>query len=185
VLLAAGPLYIDEFLDAAACRRIRQAMDRGAIAPAEILDGTIAVDDQVRRAASIEVDPAIIAAVEQRLERAREEVGRFFGRALIAREGTNFLRYGEGDFYLPHVDRAVVDSWPDAARRQVALVIFLNSSTPTPGPDQFSGGALCLIDAGVDVTPRAGLLVAFDAGMLHEVTPVRQGTRDVIVDWFY
>jgi hypothetical protein len=28
------------------------------------------------------------------------------------------------------------------------------------------------------------MLVAFDAGMLHEVLPVREGTRDVIVDWY-
>jgi predicted 2-oxoglutarate/Fe(II)-dependent dioxygenase YbiX len=185
VVLAAEPLYIDEFLDAAACRRIRRAMDHGAIEPAEILDGSIAVDEEVRRATSIEVDPATSAAVEQRLDMARDAIGRFFGVALTAREGANFLRYGRGDFYLPHVDRAVIDSWPDAARRQIALVIFLNSSTTVPGPDEFSGGALCLIEARVDVIPREGLLVAFDAGLLHEVAPVGEGTRDVIVDWFY
>jgi hypothetical protein len=44
---------------------------------------------------------------------------------------------------------------------------------------------LCLIEARVDVLPHEGMLVAFDAGMLHEVAEVRQGTRDVIVDWFY
>ena len=35
------------------------------------------------------------------------------------------------------------------------------------------------------ITPRAGLLVAFPATVLHEVAPVLSGTRDVIVDWFY
>lgn len=185
MVLTVGPFYIDEFLDTAECRRIREAMHLGSIEPAEILEGTISVDQQVRRATSIEVDPATIAAVERRLDMAREEVGRYFGVTLTAREGASFLRYGQGDFYLPHIDRAVIDSWPDAARRQVALVIFLNSSMPAPGPGEFSGGALCLIEASVHVTPREGLLVAFDAGILHEVAPVGEGTRDVIVDWFY
>src|SRR5262245_38440309 len=180
-----GPFLIERFFDGATCRRIRDVMDRGAVEPAEILNAAISVDEQVRRAASIEVDPATLAVVEQRLDMAREGVGRFFGLSLTAREGASFLRYGDGGFYLPHVDRAVVDGWPNAARRQIALVVFLNTSMPTPGPGQFSGGELCLIDVRVDVTPREGMLVAFDAGMLHEVSPVGQGTRDVIVDWFY
>ena len=37
----------------------------------------------------------------------------------------------------------------------------------------------------LEITPREGLLVAFDAARLHEVRPVAGGTRDVIVDWFY
>jgi len=183
--LTSDPFYIDGFLDAATCRRIRGLMDRGAVEPAEILDDDIAADEEVRRAATIDVDPGALAAIEQRLDTARDEIGRFFGLTLTAREGVNFLRYGTGDFYLPHVDRAVIDSWPDAARRQVALVVFLNTSAPVPGPGQFSGGELCLIDARVNVVPREGMLVAFDAGLLHEVAPVGAGTRDVIVDWFY
>ncbi len=179
------PFYIDGFLDPATCRHIRGLMDRGGIEPAEILDDDIAADEEVRRAATIDVDPAALAAIEQRLDTAREEIGRFFGLTLTEREGANFLRYGKGDFYLPHMDRAVVDTWPGAARRQVALVVFLNTSAPAPGPGQFSGGELCLIEARVNVVPREGMLVAFDAGMLHEVAPVGQGTRDVIVDWFY
>ena len=53
-------------------------MDRGAIEPAEILDGAMALDEEVRRATSIEVDPATIAAVEQRLD-----VARAGGRAVL------------------------------------------------------------------------------------------------------
>ena len=37
----------------------------------------------------------------------------------------------------------------------------------------------------LEITPREGLLVAFDAARLHEVRPVAGGIRDVIVDWFY
>jgi predicted 2-oxoglutarate/Fe(II)-dependent dioxygenase YbiX len=177
VVLTSTPLLIEQFLDAATCRRIRGVMDAGAVEPAEILDEGIALDEDVRRAKNIEIDDATRVAIERQIERRRDEIGRFFGVPLTAREGVNFLRYAAGDFYLPHVDRAFIESWPDAAQRQVAIVVFLNSD--------FTGGELALIDARVDVIPREGLLVAFDAGMLHEVLPVREGTRDVIVDWFY
>jgi predicted 2-oxoglutarate/Fe(II)-dependent dioxygenase YbiX len=160
-------------------------MDDGAVEAAEILDDTITLDEEVRRVAVIEVPATALDEVEQRLDAARDEVGRFFGVKLTSREGANFLRYQKGGFYLPHVDRAVSESWPGAARRQVALVVFLNASAAAPGPGEFRGGELCLIEARVDVVPREGLLVAFDAGMLHEVAPVAEGTRDVIVDWFY
>jgi predicted 2-oxoglutarate/Fe(II)-dependent dioxygenase YbiX len=168
---------IDGFLDGAACRRIRAAMDRGAVEPAEILADSITLDVEVRRATFVDVDAAVVAEVEQRLEAGRGAIAQAFGVSLSAREGAAFLRYEPGGFYLPHVDRAFTPSWPDAARRQIAVVVFLN--------DDLIGGELALIDAGVDVTPRAGQLVAFDARMVHEVRPVRGGTRDVIVDWFY
>jgi predicted 2-oxoglutarate/Fe(II)-dependent dioxygenase YbiX len=177
VVLTASPLCIDRFLDAATCRRIRARMDGGAVEPAEILDDGIALDEDVRRAANIDVDEATRLAIEAEIDARRDEIGRFFGVTLSGREGVNFLRYEAGDFYLPHVDRAFIESWPDAAQRQVAIVVFLNGD--------FTGGELALIDARVDVIPQEGLLVAFDAGMLHEVLPVREGRRDVIVDWFY
>ena len=183
--MTSDPFFIDGILDAATCRRIRGLMDRGATEPAEILVDTVALDVEVRRVATVDVDPEMTAEVEQRLDAVRDEVGGFFGLTLTAREGVSFLRYEKGDFYLPHVDRAITDAWPDAARRQIALVIFLNTSVASPLDGEFSGGELCLIDARVDVVPREGMLVAFDAGMLHEVAAVSQGTRDVIVDWFY
>jgi predicted 2-oxoglutarate/Fe(II)-dependent dioxygenase YbiX len=177
--------FADSFLDAATCRRFRSLMDQGTVEAAEILDDTITLDEEVRRVAVIDVPTSALEEVEQQLDAARDKVGHFFGVSLTSREGPSFLRYHKGGFYLPHVDRAVSESWPDAARRQVALVLFLNASAASPGPGEFRGGELCLIEARLDVVPREGLLVAFDAGMLHEVAPVAEGTRDVIVDWFY
>ena len=48
--MTSDPIYIPRFLDAAACCRIRTCMDAGAVEPAEILDGEIALDAAVRRA---------------------------------------------------------------------------------------------------------------------------------------
>jgi predicted 2-oxoglutarate/Fe(II)-dependent dioxygenase YbiX len=175
------------FLEAAQCERIRLAMDAGDGEQAEILDGTIAPRDQVRRAWSIEPDAAVIHDVEQRLDSRRDAIAQFFQLDLTDREGAGFVRYPAGGFYAPHRDRAADTSWPDAARRAVALVVFLNGSRDGGLDGEFSGGALRLFagDEIVAVHPRRGLLVAFPADLLHEVAEVRDGTRDAIVDWFY
>src|SRR5690606_19121568 len=115
----------------------------------------------------------------------------FFGLPLGDREGCGFVRYPDGGFYTPHRDRAWVDAWPAAARRAIAVVVFLNgcrggppdppsSARGTGDEGTFSGGTLRIYAAGtaIDVVPRTGLLAAFRADAWHEVTRVTGGTRD-------
>lgn len=175
------------FLDPFTCRRIRRAMDRGTVEPAEVLDGEIQPQEGVRRASHIEVPSDLLADVERLLDTQRDVIGRFFGLALSEREGPSFLRYPEGGFYRPHRDRGASPAWPGAARRQVAVVVFLNSSRDVSRHGGFAGGALQLyLDAEpMDVHPAEGLLAAFPADVLHQVSPVREGSRDTIVDWYY
>jgi predicted 2-oxoglutarate/Fe(II)-dependent dioxygenase YbiX len=175
------------FFDTAACLRIRRAMDAGAADDAEILAGAIETRQHVRRASSIDIDPVVIADVESRLDATRAAIAGFFGAPLGGREGAGFLRYRDGDFYAAHRDRAFVASWPDARRRRIALVAFLNASRAGGAGGDFDGGLLRLYPdpAAIDVPAQAGLLVAFPADLLHEVTAVRGGVRDVVVDWFY
>jgi predicted 2-oxoglutarate/Fe(II)-dependent dioxygenase YbiX len=169
------------FLNAATCHRIRAAMDGGSIDTAEVLDEAVEVRPDARRASSVDVSQATITLVEALFDDERNAIARFFDAELGGREGAGFLRYTEGDFYRPHRDCAELPSWPDAARRHIALVAFLN------GGNDFEGGILRLFggERTVDVRPAGGLLVAFPADVLHEVTMVRRGTRDVVVDWFY
>ena len=185
---------IPGFLDAATCRRLRDAMDRGIAGPAEVLDSEIVLDDGVRRVSDIEVDRVTLAAVERKLESARAPIEAYHGGPIAEREGPSFLRYAPGGFYRRHCDQAAAAAWPDAARRQVSLVIFLNSSRPVPQPNEFSGGELVMFPeespdspAGepMRIVPVEGSLVAFRAATAHEVRPVAAGVRDVIVDWFY
>ena len=150
-------------------------MDGGAIEAAEVLADDIEEADHVRRAASIEIDTAVVDDVEGRLDGARDSVAAFFGIALTGREGAGFLRYGPGGFYRPHQDRAVIESWPGAARRRVTAVVFLNSA-------EFTGGQLRVGDR--NITPETGMLAAFAADLVHEVTMVDGGVRDTVVDWF-
>jgi predicted 2-oxoglutarate/Fe(II)-dependent dioxygenase YbiX len=162
------------------CSRIRLAIDRGKVEPAEILDEIVDVNVEVRRAASVEVDGPVQALVDAALDDCRSQLETFHGIALTSREGVSFIRYPPGGFYKPHRDRAFSPAWPDALRRRLALVAFLN--------DDFTGGELRLLPDGdepIVIRPQAGTLVAFDASVLHEVLPVGAGVRDTLVDWFY
>jgi predicted 2-oxoglutarate/Fe(II)-dependent dioxygenase YbiX len=156
-------------------------MDAGVPEAAEVLVRGVELRREIRRVATIDIDVATIAAVEAMFDGEREAVSGFFDVDLGEREGAGFLRYQTGDYYQPHRDRADVISWPGAARRTIALVTFLN------GGDEFEGGILRIYDGtqAVDVVPAAGLLAAFPADLLHEVTTVLRGTRDTVVDWFY
>ena len=181
-------LVVDGFMDEPSCLRIRRAMDAGTPEVAEILGQAIGADEQVRRASHVEVDEATLRFIEERLDSARDAIERFFGTSLTTREGASLLRYTPGGFFKPHRDWGEVPSWPDAARRRVAAIVFLSTSHEADPAGTFSGGALRLFPddtAAVEILSRAGTLVAFPATMLHEVTPVREGIRDAVVDWYY
>ena len=162
-------------------------MDVGAVEEAEVLRHGIHRQSLVRNAALVEPEGRLIEAIEARLDSCRDRVADALGLELGDREGAGFIRYPEGGFYRAHRDRGDDRQWPDAARRAIALVLFLNSSRDASPHGDFAGGVLRLLgpDEAVDVLPEAGTLVAFPADVLHEVTEVRGGTRDTVVDWFY
>lgn len=75
----------------------------------------------------------------------------------------------------------------------MSVVIFLNSRSAVPGPGDYAGGALTfhgLVDDpawrsfGFALDPTPGLPVAFPSHIVHEATPVTDGDRYTIVDWF-
>ena len=175
------------------CRDIRNAMHRGAVEPAEVLDAGATLDVSVRRASSIDVDSVTLDRVEAMLDSSRLILGAAFQTPVESREGASFLRYEPNGFYRRHRDRASDPEWAGAARRLISVVVFLNSSSPRPTLGEFSGGELVLFPelargtgaaSPVMIVPEQGMLVAFDASTPHEVRPVQQGTRDVIVDWY-
>ena len=176
------------FLSIEACAAIRAAMDRGASDPAEILEDAIEHQDHVRRTLSIEVDDPTLGQVERRFEDARDRLAALSGMPLGVREGAGFLRYLPGGFYRPHRDKGDLPSWQGAARRQLAVVVFLNTARAAGDPEGFTGGVLRLYPGDrepIDIVPAEGLLVAFPATLLHEVTRVGDAVRDAVVDWFY
>jgi predicted 2-oxoglutarate/Fe(II)-dependent dioxygenase YbiX len=162
-------------------------MDLGAAEQAEVLVQGVQRRVRVRNAALVEPAGAVIDQIETRLDSSRHHVAEALGLGVGAREGAGFVRYPDGGFYRPHRDRGNDPQWTHAARRAIALVLFLNSSRQVSPHGDFEGGVLRLFgpDETIDVQPEAGTLVAFPADVVHEVTEVRGGTRDTVVDWFY
>jgi SM-20-related protein len=174
-------------MDAETCRRVQAAMDAGVREPTEVIEGEMALVEDVRRASHVEVPDEIFALVETHLDAQRDAIGTFFDQPAGAREGVSLLRYEPGGFYRPHVDRAELAAWPPAARRAFTVILFLESSRDADPSGRFSGGVLRLFPDGaapIDVVPRRGMLVAFPADTVHEVLPVVDGVRDAVVDWF-
>lgn len=162
-------------------------MDAGTPEEAEVLADGFEVQEDVRRAAHIDVADTVLAMVDAALDALRIPIASFYGLQLRSREGVSFLRYETGGFYRPHVDRAHVPSWPLAERRLITIVLFLESSREAEPSGGFRGGILRLFPAQgqpIDIIAKAGTLVAFPAEMRHEVTRVTAGRRDTIVDWF-
>jgi predicted 2-oxoglutarate/Fe(II)-dependent dioxygenase YbiX len=186
----ANLFVLDGFLAEDECLACIWAMDAGTRDEAEVLGADVEPDADIRRAEDIDVDRAVLALVEDRLDQCRDLVARHFSTELTSREGAGFVRYLPGGFYTPHVDRAESVAWPAASRRRVAAIVFLGTSTSADLSGDFEGGILRLFPNGleaaaVDVVPRRGTLVAFPATMLHEVTVVSRGIRDAIIDWYY
>ena len=183
-------MTIDGVLDDEACEQVRRAMDLGAPEAAEILDRTIELQEDVRRSSHIEVDSTTLQRLERTLDAQRDRIEQFFDLRLPSREGVSLLRYTAGGFFKPHRDHGYVESWPDAARRRVSLVLFLCSSREIDARGTFSGGALRVYGEKAsapaqEIHPRAGTLIVFLSTTLHEVLPVHDGVRDTVVDWCY
>lgn len=103
-------------------------------------------------------------------------------------DGPRFCRYRQGGYFRAHRDCSHDSADSHAVRtRRVSLVCLLNDDTPA-----FDGGALVLYlpDSGgrfrpVNAPLCAGSVIAFASELLHEVRPVRQGTRYSAVAWLY
>jgi predicted 2-oxoglutarate/Fe(II)-dependent dioxygenase YbiX len=175
-------------MDAPSCRRVQAAMDAGTSEQAEVLADTFEVQEEVRRALQIEVADSVLAMVDATLDALLDPIAAFYDFRLRSREGVSFLRYETGGFYRRHVDRAHVPSWPLTARRQITMILFLESAREIEPSGGFSGGALRLLpeEGGpLEIVPKRGTLVAFPASTPHEVTLITSGRRDSLVDWFY
>ena len=98
-----------------------------------------------------------------------------------------FLRYEKGDFFVRHQAGITKQLDFDHLRiRRISIVVFLNDFANEPRENCYSGGLLNFYDEqGMYGLPgETGLLVAFTAETLHEVSPVTSGERFTIISWF-
>lgn len=90
-------------------------------------------------------------------------------------EGMQFTRYdAPSGRYGFHKDKVL-----DGVIRKLSLVVQLSE------PENYKGGDLCLqiADKPEAMSKKRGRLVLFPSYVLHEVTPVTEGTRYSLVSW--
>ena len=116
----------------------------------------------------------------------------FYGVEVRDSEVPQFLRYGIGGHYAPHIDGRSIwvapngdKIWRRSTDRDLSIVLFLNDGN---GKD-FDGGNFMFPELGIEVPPKAGTLVCFpsDQNFLHGVREVTKIYNEVgrlaIVTW--
>jgi len=84
--------------------------------------------------------------------------------------GTQILRYGPADHYVPHQDTG-----PGFESRYFSVVCYLN--------DDFAGGDSSFPGLNYTAKPVAGKAIVFPSHYLHASVPVVTGEKFVIVSW--
>jgi SM-20-related protein len=183
---------IDEFLDAGTLAELRAELERAAGAAATVLgagDGGT-VRSAVRRTTKLSVAPELRERVTALLNARRPALEQHFGVELSGCEAPQFLRYEEGDFFVPHQDGNTPMIMDDSRFRRVSAVIFVNARSDAPADGTYGGGELVFHGPYTQPELRAtagaapGSLVTFRAETTHEVTPVTHGVRYTIATWF-
>ncbi len=193
-----------DFLATGQCTMLCQAMESAASAAAAVsIAGVSTVNEEIRRTQVVQTPAESTQHVREQLALLIPDLASYFGVQLSGYQEPQFLLYHPGGFFHPHCDNSGDPRQPERIRRRkVCAVLFLNSVSTIPpaesGPSSlvnggFTGGLLnfyylppeptwenfCLPLAG-----KSGLLIAFRANAIHQVTPVIHGTRFTIVTWF-
>jgi predicted 2-oxoglutarate/Fe(II)-dependent dioxygenase YbiX len=89
---------------------------------------------------------------------------------LANHSGTQFLRYGPADHYVPHQDTG-----PGFEHRYFSVVCYLN--------DDFAGGQTAFPGLHYVATPETGKAILFPSNYLHGSEPIVSGEKFVVVSW--
>ena len=170
-------------------------MNRGLKSKAEILKGESSglVDEGFRKTTVVEISKHQVSYISERLRMLIPQLASHFQVPINMMEEPQFLRYQKGFFYRPHFDGSGKESQLAVDRRLISVVIFLNSQSDKHTAETFTGGSLAFYglisdngwrDYGFSLSGEEGLLVAFRADTVHEVTPILRGKRYTIATWY-
>ena len=191
-----GLLLVDDFLEVDFCAAICTELATAPSEPASLDQvGVSVVDRSIRRAAEAAVSATTFADVYGRLEALMHRLEEHFRVSLSECEPPAFITYVPGDFIRPHTDVSSDEDSSDALKeRKVVVTVSLNDAEDDRrGSGEFSGGVLTLYGVvreapwdrmGFPVGAKVGRLIAFPAGLVHEVTEVTAGERFVVVSRF-
>src|SRR5256885_7837070 len=161
-------------------------------APVYIEGSDKLVHDDIRRSTSLHPSAQTFSELHQRLFELKPALEHHFGKPLTDCERPQFLRYEAGDFFVPHQDGNTEQLEFDHLRiRKISLIVFLNAHAVQAEANCFSGGALNFYDQSgsssegpFPLLGETGLLVAFTADTMHEVSRVTSGERFTAITWF-
>lgn len=193
-----GLFTIPQFLTPTECERWRAVADAQGGKEARVYqDDNDLVDDEQRKTLEVTVADPTQSATQDRVARLLEQLEKHFEFPLADLELVRCLVYRPGDFFRLHADVPDDSTSASALRhrqlalRRVTVVIFLNS--PDSDSEPYEGGELSLYGLmgtesskgfGFPVDVEPGLLVAFPASTMHEVSAVASGKRYTLVTWF-
>jgi predicted 2-oxoglutarate/Fe(II)-dependent dioxygenase YbiX len=199
VLTEAGILRIDKFMSSDVCAELCREAVRSTVSQECMVYGTeYAVDRSVRRHRQVTVRDETLAHVRARLSELGPLLAARFGKTLTGMQEPEFYAYDPGDFIVFHRDASGDATEPERLRAmKVSVVLFLNDEKPSADEPScaYQGGALDFYasdlvagpayeGAKVSVHGSAGLLVAFDPSVRHQVREISGGTRVTVVTWF-
>ena len=190
-----GLFTVRGFLEPDTCARLR-----AEVAAAKKVPGAVGgegdeyrIDRASRRTGIADVPDAAQQVVAERLSAMIPDIARHFGIEVEGRQSLQFLVYGKGDFFEAHRDRNdSVGAAAFSAKRQVSVVAFLNGESKEPLDGTYGGGSLTFYgllggdrgkEVGLPLVGESGLLVAFESGTTHSVTPITHGERYTVVTW--
>ncbi|HET6890616.1 MAG TPA: 2OG-Fe(II) oxygenase [Pyrinomonadaceae bacterium] len=184
------------FLDPQTCASLREEayISPTTKAPVYMQGSPENVHENVRKTTSFHPSADTVAAIHDKLSLQKSALENHFGLSLTDCERPQFLLYQPGDFFVRHQDGNTNQLDFDHLRiRRISLVVFLNDSCEEERVNTFSGGSLHFYGrdyarangpAHFTLKSETGLLVAFSADMVHEVSHVTRGQRFTIISWF-
>ena len=183
-----GPdlLVVKHFIEPFVCDSIVSEMRAAEGSAATVYGRTTSgsVDTNVRKTLRVVPSSETLELVRQRLVSCEPAVEKHFNVSLSECEEPQFLRYGEGDFFVAHQDGNTGLLRLDTERRLISTVIFLSRQAESPAADVYCGGSLLFTRFGFHMPAEPGMLVAFRSETTHEVTPVTHGERFSIASWY-
>jgi SM-20-related protein len=177
------------FLDADACANLKAELNLSPTTQAPVyIEGTEGtIHENIRKTTSLHPSEETKSQVHERLLSQKSALETHFGLNLNDCEPPQFLRYEKGDFFVRHQDGNTHQLDSDHLRiRRISIVVFLNDFSVEPEANCYSGGLLNFYDQQdtYGLPGETGLLVAFTADTMHEVSAVTSGERFTIISWF-
>ena len=177
------------FLDAEACANLKAELSQSPTTQAPVyIEGTEGtIHENIRKTTSLHPSQETQSQVHERLLSQKSALETHFGLNLNDCEPPQFLCYETGDFFVRHQDGNTHQLDFDHLRiRRISIVVFLNDFSVDAEANCYSGGLLNFYDQQITygLPGETGMLVAFTADTMHEVSPVTSGERFTIISWF-